>query len=304
MGLASGDTGQLDVKSSSNIVFVDDSDDGREIFPGETITASLDFPRDTDYFTIQLAKGQTVKIATESLNVDTVLNIDFHGSRENQSVFDSDSGGGLFGNDSEVIYEAPETGVYFVSVSNEALSSHGGYFLSVSEAAPGAVPVYIPPNPDLVETPFGTMFIYQSSDHDFSVQVPADWIESSELIGFDLQLFRPDGASILILEEDLVSLGGNSNTLDGYTDLVESVIVSQSPGSEIVSRKRIQTSQGDPANLLEISLFNGLVLGNRLVYVDESGIAFNVAYAYPSESFDAAKDFIEYCRRSAIMGHF
>ncbi|MCH8801891.1 MAG: TRAP transporter substrate-binding protein DctP [Chloroflexi bacterium] len=301
VGLATGDTGRIDVRSSSSIASFDDPDDGRKISPGETIMGSLDFPRDIDYFTIQLRKGQTVRIATESLNVDTILKIDFHGSRDNQVLFDNDGGGGLFGTDSEIIFEAPETDTYFISVWNDAVNSHGGYFLSVEPAKPGAVPAYLPPSPKFIESPFGTMIIDESPDYGFSIQVPADWIEVYLTEGLTLELSNPDGASILIAQEDVSYLRPSTDLLEEYTDLVESVILSISSGSEIISRRQIETSQGFKASLLEISILNGLFKGNRFVFVDENDVAFNITYSYPSELFDSAKGFIDYSIGSFLL---
>ena len=73
----------------------------------ETVAGSLDHFSDWDRYSIHLKEGDTVRISTDSINVDTVVYVDFPKSRNNQIVSDDDSGGGLFGIDSELVYRAP-----------------------------------------------------------------------------------------------------------------------------------------------------------------------------------------------------
>ncbi len=52
--------------------------------------------------------------------------LDFPKSRNNQVVSDDDSGGGLFGLNSELVYRAPHTGEYFIAVTNAEGIDSGG----------------------------------------------------------------------------------------------------------------------------------------------------------------------------------
>ncbi|MCY4583488.1 MAG: hypothetical protein OXE50_11945 [Chloroflexi bacterium] len=74
-------------------------------------------------------RGRAVRIATDSVNVDTLLYVDFLNAREDQVLVDEDSGGGL-GLNSELVYAAPHTGEYFVTVI-EAVGDRLGYYLSI-----------------------------------------------------------------------------------------------------------------------------------------------------------------------------
>ncbi len=112
--MASGDSSDFDLSSSVRLMPLIDPDDGRTVAVGETVTGSIDHFSDLDWYSIRLKEGETVRIVTDSLNVDTVIYVDFPKSRNNQVVSDDDSSGGLHGTNSELVYRAPHTGEYFI----------------------------------------------------------------------------------------------------------------------------------------------------------------------------------------------
>ena len=114
--MASGESSSFDVSSSVRLIPLNDPDDGQTVAVGETVAGSLDHFLDWDWYSVRLKEGQTVRISTDSINIDTVLYVDFPKSRNNQVVSDDDSGGGLGGN-SELTYRAPHTGEYFIAVT-------------------------------------------------------------------------------------------------------------------------------------------------------------------------------------------
>lgn len=122
-----------------------DPDDGVAIETGQTIAASLDYAYDTDWFSINLNEGETVGILADSLLVDTLIVVDFPGSRDDQVVFDDDGGGGMFGTNSWLVYRAPKSGEYWIVVSQvDDSRMGGGYFLSVERAPRGSETVHVP----------------------------------------------------------------------------------------------------------------------------------------------------------------
>ena len=137
VGMASGDSSGFDLSSSVRLRPLNDPDDGRIITIGETVAGSLDHSSDWDWYSILLSEGETVRISTESLNVDTIIFVDFPNSRENQVVYDDDGGGGLFGLNSELVYRAPHNGEYFIAVLDATDNHFGGYYLSVESARQG-----------------------------------------------------------------------------------------------------------------------------------------------------------------------
>ena len=137
VGLDWGDPSRFSLSSNLRLRPLNDPDDGRLVTVGETVAASLDHFSDWDWYSIRLKEGETVRISTDSFNVDTLIAVDFPDSRRNQVVSDDDGGGGLFGLNSELVYRAPHSGEYIIAVTDAAGENFGGYYLSVASAAPG-----------------------------------------------------------------------------------------------------------------------------------------------------------------------
>ena len=127
--------------------------------------------------------------------------VDFPRSRDNQVVSDDDSGGGLFGTDSELIYRAPHTGEYFIAVTDATGERVGGYYLSATRQREGAETVIVPPSPQLVDSSFGTMLVFEDEQRYFSVQTPEAWIEGEldESLGQIFYAFDPRRTAILLI---------------------------------------------------------------------------------------------------------
>ena len=161
--MASGDSSKFDLASSIRLNPLNDPDDGRAIAVGDTIAGSLDYFFDWDWYSINLKEGETVRIFTDSLNVDTIIYVDFSGSRDDQVVFDDDSGGGLFDLNSELVYRAPKTGEYFIAVTEAVGDNFGGYYLSVERARNGTGTLYVPSSPQEQDSRFGSMLGFEDS---------------------------------------------------------------------------------------------------------------------------------------------
>ena len=170
--LASGESIDLGVTSSARLRPLNDPDDGRIVEVGETVVGNLDHLKDWDWYSIRLNEGETVRISTDSFNVDTLIYVDFPKSRDDQTVSDDDSGGGLFGINSELVYRAPHTGEYFVAVTEASDNANGGYYLSVEAAREGTETVNVPPSPTIVDSPYGAMMVFEDPFDYFSVEVP------------------------------------------------------------------------------------------------------------------------------------
>ncbi len=139
--MASGrDPSTFRVTSSVRLRPLGDPDDGRTIVVGDTIAASLDSPLDWDWYSVGLQEGDTVIVYADSLNLDTLLYVVPSEAEYQELVSDDDSGGGLFGLNSEIVYRAPRTGEYFVVVTEAVENANGGYWLSV-ETAPEGTPL-------------------------------------------------------------------------------------------------------------------------------------------------------------------
>ena len=152
VGMAFQEPSGWELSSNIRLRPLNDPDDGRTVTVGETVAGSLDHHTDRDWYSINLNEGETVRIYTDSLNVDTLIYVDFPNSRYSQIVSDDDSGGGLFGLNSELVYRAPHSGEYIIAVTDATDTAHGGYYLSVELARQGTKTVVVPPTATPVPT--------------------------------------------------------------------------------------------------------------------------------------------------------
>ena len=294
--LFAGESASFDLTSTVGLKPFHDPDDGRTIAVGETVVGNLDFFFDLDWYSIRLEEGETVRISTDSINVDTLLAVDFPNSRDDQVVSDDDSGGGLSGLNSELVYRAPNTGEYFIVVTDAVGDSFGGYYLSVERAPVGTETVHVPTGSQVVErqvveSPFGAMVVFEDPSGYFQVQVPADWAEekTDSSDGKVFEAHDPEGnGGILIYVEEGVLV-----SLTEYADALESELLE---GQKVITREIVQTAQGLPAAILEYSfdVDGDVVSGTALIYLSDGGKAIFITYVFPAAQFDAGRELAYY----------
>ena len=293
--MGSGESSGFDLTSNIALYPIDDPDDGQSIAVGETVAGSIDHFRDIDWYSIRLEEGETVRISTDSLNVDTFLFVDFPHSRNNQAVSDDNSGGGLFETNSELVYRALQSGEYYISVFESGGDSFGGYYLSVKHAGDGEETVEVPPSPQVVDSPFGKMIVYEGQLSGISIQAPADWIEEwpDEEDGLKVFLARtPEEESVVIIELDLFASGEGGTSLEEFVDDFELSFASD--GYQINSRNNITTPQGVPAIVFDVSAGSGFLWGLGLVGIQEGRFALTIIYFFPDETADTTLPLAEY----------
>ena len=125
-------SGKFTLIANRPLTRFDDPDDSRRIQVGQSLNGNIDFPGDIDFFSLRLKSNETIEIAARSVLADTFLSIWDPIAEEWAS--DDDSGGGLFGEDARVIFQAPQTGEYDLFVVDAAWSAPGGYVISVKQA--------------------------------------------------------------------------------------------------------------------------------------------------------------------------
>ena len=109
-----------------------DPDHGRTVEVGSQLAGNGDYPGDLDWFRLELAEGETVTISATSINIDASVFIDLlEPGDASVLVSDSDSGGGVLGYDSVLVFTAPVTGTYAVAVFDETGFGPGGYILAI-----------------------------------------------------------------------------------------------------------------------------------------------------------------------------
>ena len=125
------------LESSHPLIPIPDPDDGTRLSVGRSVRGNIDYPGDIDTFAIRLTANQTVEFSVTSSLLDTFLYADFRGAVDGEVILDDDSGGGLFGLDSKIVYRAPHTGDFLVVVEEIYLET-GAYVLDVANSSPSA----------------------------------------------------------------------------------------------------------------------------------------------------------------------
>ena len=130
-------SGEVSLESSHSLVQFDDPDRGRRIQVGEILHGNIDFPTNVDYFFLYLEENETVEIVARSILANTQLTVwGYQGETLEAWIRDENSGGGLFGGDARIVFQAPFTGEYYVDVANVHSRSiaPAGYLVSVDQA--------------------------------------------------------------------------------------------------------------------------------------------------------------------------
>ena len=140
---------------------------------------------------------------------------------------------------------------------------------------------------------FGPMALYESREHPFSIQYPAEWIEHPDIQNDSVPVWRtgPRGEWFVIAVNNVPK----GETLSAYVDWVISADMS-SAQHEMVSREQTKTTQGLPAELLEftISYSGDPMTVNALIYLNDNRIGVRTAYGVPTSTYEEMKDMIAY----------
>jgi len=130
LAVSKSGTGKFTLIANRQLARFDDPDDGQRIQVGQSLHGNIDFPGDIDFFSLRLEKDEKVEIVAPSALANTYLSIWDPIAEQRASDYDS---GGLFGKDAKIIFQAPQTGEYALSVRDVGRSEPGGYVWS----APG-----------------------------------------------------------------------------------------------------------------------------------------------------------------------
>ena len=301
--MESGDPSPFALSSNIRLQPFHDPDDGQTVTVGQTIFASLDHAADYDWYSIRLNEGETIRVATDSLLVDTAILVDFPGALSSQVVFDDDTGGGLFGTNSELVYRAPNTGEYFIIVGSAGDSwLGGGYYLSVATARAGTETVYVPAASQVVESRYGEMMQFDGQEDSYRVEVPGAW-EKGEIdpsVGEVLYAIEPNESGfVLIVEGDIAAVGLGDLSLEEYADLTETDVLVPG-GAEILSRGNVRTPTG--LSCMELTYLledvDKSLAGTRLICFVEDVLVVNVTYVFLLDEVEEYLDLVEYSFRS------
>ncbi len=121
--------GTFTVAASHNLAPFTDPDRARQIQVGQTLYGNIDVPLDTDYYVLNLVRGQSVEVRAQSILADMVLTMSLGSPTQ---TLTNDDAIGLLRRDARLRFRAPITGPYFLIVEDFGSSAPGGYILSVS----------------------------------------------------------------------------------------------------------------------------------------------------------------------------
>jgi hypothetical protein len=139
------------------------------------------------------------------------------------------------------------------------------------------------------------MAAYASSRYPFRMQFPAGWsplaVEPQTGV---VASFGTEGAQLDIAEEDVAAFGAEVSTVSGYTDLVLAVLQSYFADFTLISRQRIQTTQGHEAEVVEYTVLGGQVRAARLIYLSQDLIGFSATFTAQPQVYSELKPALDY----------
>ena len=283
----------FDISSSAEVRPFYDPDDGGPLELPETVFGSIDYPGDRDWYSLYLREGDTVQIRADSWLVDTTLHIDFHGSYANQVAYDDDSGGGSFGWNSELVYRAPITGEYIVTVQHLHGDDVGGYFLSADRAPSSADAFTVPPGPQEVGSPFGKMIVLESPLTGHSVQMPATWIQARSGNADESLIFQavsPEMDGFAQMMEFDLSESNEEQSLEEFVEEVrEGLSLEEFP---LLYEEVSAMASGDPWAVLKFQNDDAMVILQILLSM--KGERYLLFVQYGLKDPDSSRDLVDY----------
>lgn len=287
----------ISIEADHELIPYVDLDDNRGLPKKRAIYGSLDYTGDVDRFLLVLDKGETVNILVDSILIDPYLTIGRPGDGEEQLVSDYASGGGLFGENAELTFVAPESDVFLVIVEDAPGNGTGAYSVQVRPPyAEAPTPAAPKPTATPILSDFGPMAVYESFTGPFRLLYPATWTDNPASLGAWQNLCGRASACyigdslLVITEESLAGLG--DFTLDDYVALSLTVFENSGYGIRAESREEFITSQGLTGEVLTLDI-GGLFRAKRFVYFD-GDLAFNATYLVFDDGGEALLPLFEY----------
>lgn len=275
--------------------------DGEVLRVGKSVPGWLNFPGDIDVFQVYLEAGERVNIQVDSALIDPYFSIfpdDFGYSWRRHSISDDDSGGGVFGLNAELTYEAPENAFYNIIVESALGYEIGGYTLTLSEPYTGApTPIAPTATPKPFETEVGSMKIYENATYDFSFAYPGNWEEVLPgMPWYDLcqdvdvcfSHFLED-AIVFTFVEDLSNLDLDDLTMEEYIDFINEAAADE---LTIFGQEEFETQSGLTVTIIEMDIL-GLLKAKRLIY-QHNGAWINITYLAGADYYEDMLPIIEY----------
>lgn len=286
-------TGRFAITSNQPLVEIVDLDDGMPVNIGGSYTGTIHYPYDNDLLIILLDEGEEVTVRVDTIGFDPVLAIDSKAGIES-FVGDNDTGGGLFGVNPELTYKAPRSGTVNAFVFDLSGTGAGSsYTITVSEPYEGApTPMSPKPTPTPIAAAVGQMRLYDNPILPFTFEVPFDFetgVNNPICNGYDSSKqpgvcltdapYGMSGTVIMAVSENADQLGLEELTLDKYVSLIR-MILERNPQVIIANERRIETVDGDPAVLLELTTPDTETKMLRFIHVQHEREANSLSIFY------------------------
>ena len=287
------------IKSSIPLTRYHDADDGGEIQIGDTV-AGVFTPGDVDRYSIELNKGQKVRIRIDA-NDTLRVTVDHPTAPPYEIV----SFEGRLG---EFQYYAPNDTKYTIVVQSPG--QVGGYTLSVSNLS-GSADVVRPERPvNVIDSPAGDMLRHAFERPSPTVQLnyPANITggDHSGVVGAALFEQGRRGETVALEEADLTYLKQSADMMFSFGEYIErSVLMKSLPFSNevVTDRREVETPMGSPILIEEFDADDGLK-GVRLLYLHEEETGFMAVYYAPSEVFEEWRPVVDYSIGTFSVGGF
>ncbi len=144
------------------------------------------------------------------------------------------------------------------------------------------------PSPRVMDSPVGSMMVFEDPSGYFKVQIPWDWMEgepdSSQDEVFNASAYGGSGSVSVFIEEGVLL------SLTEFVDQAE--IEFLEAGAEAFTRTTVQTSQGLAAIVFEGSIAGATFFA--LTHLAEDGTAYTILYFFPADLSKAGMELAEY----------
>lgn len=277
-----------------------DADDKMALTVGDRHMGNVDIPLDPDHYMLELAKGDRVEITVDALTVDPRVTVRYESPAREFVVSDDNSGGGIFGENARLVFEAPADGEYWVSVNNNRFGGTGAYFISLEEARADAEATEPSTDLELVRTGFGSMTWYESDAFDFAMLYPADWrsLPPNQCSPQATACFGGNFGTMVVLEEHLGVLPKSDRTRAQYVEILEQIFALTEEVT-VDAHHKTETVQGVPADRWEMTVAPGYTKIVRQTVVDEEReIAFSVTLLVNETTFPLIKPMVDFMLES------
>ncbi|MCI0395185.1 MAG: serine protease [Chloroflexi bacterium] len=274
----SGGLEEFTITGDRDLFRYEDKDDGNSLEIGSTISGTIDYPGDYDYYSVHLQAGEAINIKVDSVLIDPYVLVDYPLARSEDVLADDDSGGGMFDQAAEITYQAPRSSQYTIVVLDAYSQNVGGYVLTIGEPGEGApTPAAPPPTPTPIPSSFGPMTVYEGDFFPFSMQHLVSWREQRDDCNA-LACFEGSVSTVLFLEVEFVE---DDPSLEAYVEQRIEELADFYLGFELIEVQELVTEEGLEGRVIVFEARFGTTTytGSQFVYVhEEESLAFLATY--------------------------